>query len=155
MVDVRGVRERDRTPSSCLDHRFVRTLLVVVVVVLEVAGETSSFRQEGSPVSRRGVVVVEVVVEVVEDVQDVHVVVRVVPRLGVGRSEHIVGNRPAVVASCWWCEHRVVRSDPGLVVRSDPHVVDGEDPAQPLCLDLLQSPSCLSGCWRERVERPE
>ena len=49
----------------------------------------------------------------------------------------------------------VVRSDSGLVVRSDPHVVDCEDPAQPLCLNLLQSPGCLSGCWRERVERPE
>ena len=153
MVDVRGVRERDRTPSSCLDHRFVRTLLVVVAQI-QVPGETSSFRQQGSPVSRRGVVV-EVVVEVVEDVQDVHVVVRVVPRLRVGRSEHVVGNRPALVACGRWCEHRVVWSDPGLVVRSDPHVVDGEDPAQPLCLDLLQSPRCLSGCWRERVERPE
>ena len=39
--------------------------------------------------------------------------------------------------------------------RGDPHVVDGEDPAKPLRLDLLQSPCCLSGCRRERVERPE
>ena len=90
VVDVGGVGQWDRSTTPRLDHRLVRALLVLVAQI-KIARQASSFRHHGGQIGQH-VVQVWAVVEVVEDVENVHVV-DIVVGLWVGRPEDIVGNR--------------------------------------------------------------
>jgi len=154
VVDVWRVGEWDRAPTPRLDHRFVWALLVVLAQ-LKVAGQPASFWHQGGQIGRC-VVRVWAVVQVVEDVEDVHVV-DIDVSLRVGRSEDIVGDWPCMVSSSGWSEHGVgpwVVTWPA-VSWADPHLVDGKDSTQPLRLDLLKSSRSLSGGRGEGVEGAE